>query len=150
MIFQLLYVPAFLSRLKSFCPGIHKHPDILRTGNHSVEVVGPDSILIFIRRKSESLPEFRRYERRTDTPSWEDSFIGRHYHQITEIQGTSLQRSHNLKSFKRLSSERDRHISKKLVQQTYICRWQYLQSYLPDETDTPVIFLCILQFKRQG
>ena len=62
MILQLLYVPALLARLEAFCPRVDKHPDLLGTRYHPVEVISPYGILVLICRHSEALSQLRRDE----------------------------------------------------------------------------------------
>ena len=126
MVFQLLNVAAFLSRLHSFCTGIDKHPDILRSGYHPIEIIGPYRILKFIGRQTEAPPQFRRHEGRTDASMREYSLIGRHDYNSAEVQASGLQRSHDLQALERFASERHGRHAYKLSQKPDICHRKYL------------------------
>ena len=147
MIFQLLDVTAFLSRLQSFSPGICKHPHILCPAYHTIEIIRPNSVLILICRQPESRPEFRRYERRTYVSARKNAFVGRHNYEIIEIKASCFQRSHYLKSFERLSFERNRYSSYQLGKKSYIGRRQYIQSDLLQHVNSTIILLGVLKFK---
>ena len=117
MVFQLLDVPALLARLEALCAAVGHQPDVLRTLDHPVEVIGPHAVLVFEGRQAEALPEFRRDEGSAGAPARERALVRGEQDDVPEIQGARLQRAHHLQALQRFAPERDGLAGEQFVQQ---------------------------------
>ena len=105
MILQLFEIPCYLSGREPLCSGVIYKGNILCSVDAPVEVVCRDGIGELICRKSVGHPYVVWNKGLLYICRGEYPLVCREKYHIVKIQHTSLQRSHNLKSCKRLSAE---------------------------------------------
>ena len=117
MVFQLLDIATFLSVADAFRAVVIDQPDLLRTLDHPVEIIGPDGILVLIGGQAEAPSEFRRDEGGAHAPTREHALVGAQDNQVPEIQGTGFQRPHHLQTLQRFPAERHGNALEQALQQ---------------------------------
>ena len=114
---QLLDETALFAGAYALGAGVEEEPDLLRPLDGTVEIVGPDGVLVFVGGQPEAFAQFRRDEGRRHRPAGEDTFVAGEYDEVAEVEGAGFERPHYLHAAQRLSGERHRLCVKKLAEQ---------------------------------
>ena len=130
VVLKLLDVSAFLAALDAFGAAVVHQPHVLCPLNHTVEVVGPYGVLIFVGGQAEAFPKLRRNKGGLVALAREGALVGAKDYQVAEVQGAGLQRPHNLQALQGFSPERYRLPLQQAVQHPQVRGGKQIKVYV--------------------